>query len=198
MPTHQSDADYRPFQDATTATIHMRIDNPHTTAIKARGHERASRVGQARGKDPGYNDPSVANRIGSEEDPGECHQGEYESCLASLVGRGPGKTRVRSSSLVPNRPRAWTAPQRTNVQAAPCQRPERTIVRKMFRYVLNLPLRLPAERDVDIVFEPGRETDVPTAPEFAQARGQVGVVEVEHQTDAHHPGDASAPYRYSR
>ena len=75
--------------------------------------------------------PGVADALGAEENPGERHQGEHESCLTIVgtahVERRPLQLRVAK------RPRAWTAPQITKVHMAPCQRPEMSIVRNMLR-----------------------------------------------------------------
>ena len=41
-----------------------------------------------------------------------------------------------------------------------------------------------AEGDIQIIAEPGAERDVPSVPEFGNAHGHVGRVEVFHQADA--------------
>src|SRR6185503_15484570 len=48
-----------------------------------------------------------------------------------------------------------------------------------------------AQRDIDVIAEPGGEADVPARPEFAQAGGQVGIVEIEDQVEADHFCDAA-------
>jgi hypothetical protein len=52
-----------------------------------------------------------------------------------------------------------------------------------------------AERDVDIVAHPARERDVPAAPELAEARGEVGAVEVDPEVEAHEPAEADRDQR---
>ena len=47
-----------------------------------------------------------------------------------------------------------------------------------------------AQRDVNIVAEPGAKGDVPAAPEFGDAAGDVGVVEVLRELKAQHPPEA--------
>lgn len=47
-----------------------------------------------------------------------------------------------------------------------------------------------AQRDIDIVPEPGGERDVPPAPKFLDGEGEVGTLEVGHQVDAEQLGAA--------
>ena len=49
----------------------------------------------------------------------------------------------------------------------------------------------PAQRDVDVIAKPGRKTDVPARPEIAEAGREIGMVEIQHQPQAHHPRDAA-------
>src|ERR1051325_7203581 len=55
---------------------------------------------------------------------------------------------------------------------------------------LEGPAPTAAERDVDVIAKPGGKADVPARPEFAQAGGEVGVVEIEDQMETHDLGDA--------
>ena len=48
-----------------------------------------------------------------------------------------------------------------------------------------------AQREVEVILEPRGQADVPAVPEIAQARGRVGVVEVQHHPEAHQQGDAA-------
>ena len=52
-----------------------------------------------------------------------------------------------------------------------------------------------AQRDVDIIAEPGAEGDVPPAPEFGDAFGDVGVIEVLREEKAQHPSQADCHQR---
>ena len=47
-----------------------------------------------------------------------------------------------------------------------------------------------AEGDVEVIAEPGREADVPAAPEILRAGREVGQVEIQHQLEAQALGDA--------
>ena len=47
-----------------------------------------------------------------------------------------------------------------------------------------------AQRDIDVIPEPTRETDVPARPEFTQASRQIGVVEIKDEIEPHQLGDS--------
>ena len=67
---------------------------------------------------------------------------------------------------------------------------------------VRLPLQRPdpvaPERDVDEVAEPGRQRDVPAAPEVGRAVRDVGVVEVQHQLEPEPPRRAARDVRVGR
>ena len=46
----------------------------------------------------------------------------------------------------------------------------------------------PAEGNVEVVAKPGRQADVPATPEVGDAGGEVGMLEVVHEGEAHDPG----------
>ena len=52
-----------------------------------------------------------------------------------------------------------------------------------------------AERDIEIVPEPGGQRDVPAAPEFGDRLGDVGIVEIERKIDADHQAEADRHIR---
>src|SRR6185503_18857507 len=52
-----------------------------------------------------------------------------------------------------------------------------------------------AEADVEIVSKPCRETDVPSPPEIPHARGKIRQIEIHHQIEAQHFGNASSDIR---
>ena len=52
-----------------------------------------------------------------------------------------------------------------------------------------------AQRDVDVIAEPGAEGDVPPAPEFGDAFGDVGVIEVLREEKAQHPSQTDCHQR---
>ena len=54
---------------------------------------------------------------------------------------------------------------------------------------------VPAQGDVHVVAEPGRQADMPARPEFAQARRQIGIVEIEDQVETHDLGHAACHVR---
>ena len=61
----------------------------------------------------------------------------------------------------------------------------------------HVPPRLPPERDVEVVAEPGREADVPARPEVLRAGGEVGEVEVQGQLEARGTWRSRGPRRCS-
>src|SRR6185437_14628978 len=57
------------------------------------------------------------------------------------------------------------------------------------------PATVPAEGNIDVVAEPGGQADVPARPEFAQAGGEVGIVEVQDEMEAHQLRHAASHVR---
>lgn len=55
-----------------------------------------------------------------------------------------------------------------------------------------------AQRDVDIVAEPGGERDVPAAPELGNVAAEIGYLEVTHQVDAEEFGAADGNVAIAR
>ena len=86
--------------------------------------------------------------------------------------------RVTTSSV------PWYSPHSTKFQLAPCQSPESRNVARTIRLALRRRHAAAAERDVDVVAKPGRERDVPAAPEVGRAVRDVGMVEVDDQLEA--------------
>src|ERR1035437_2822452 len=54
---------------------------------------------------------------------------------------------------------------------------------------------VPAQRDVNVIPEPGGKADMPAGPEITQAGGEVGIVEVQDQVEAHDLGHAARHVR---
>src|SRR5258705_13270910 len=48
-----------------------------------------------------------------------------------------------------------------------------------------------AERDVHVITEPARKTDVPARPELSETHGDIGMIEIEHEGEPHESGDAA-------
>ena len=47
-----------------------------------------------------------------------------------------------------------------------------------------------AERNINIIPEPGGQGNMPAAPEFLDGKGKIGAFEIRHQTNPEHPGAA--------
>ncbi len=60
-------------------------------------------------------------------------------------------------------------------------------MRRRLRYVRAAPPAVAAQRHVQVVPEPPRQADVPAAPEVGHAGGEVRMVEVLHEPEAHDP-----------
>ena len=102
---------------------------------------------------------------------------------ATASGRGSDKPRWRPW-CVPASSTPWYSPHATKFSEAPCHRPPSAIVANRFDVAPPLALPVAAERDVEVVAQPGRERDVPAPPELRRARGAVRTVEVPGQLDA--------------
>ena len=79
----------------------------------------------------------------------------------------------------------------TNVHAAPCQMPEIDHGEEHVAVSAQLAPAAAAQREIEIILEPGRQADVPAVPEVAQAGRGVRVVEIQHEAKAHELGDAA-------
>ena len=78
----------------------------------------------------------------------------------------------------------------TKFQLAPCQRPHRKNTVTRLRYMRAGDDAVAAERDVEVVAEPGRQRHVPAAPELLHRVGDVGPAEVLREAEAEHPAEA--------
>src|ERR1051325_10508916 len=50
---------------------------------------------------------------------------------------------------------------------------------------------IPAERDVNVIAKPARQTDVPASPKIAEAGGEIRIVEIQDQMKTHHLCDTA-------
>ena len=155
-----------------------------------RHHQREARVRPAGREDPADDQPGVGQALRPEEDPGEGDEREDRQLLDQP--RNPFLVKLRLLQLA-----GQAAAQ--GVQAAPDdERPGRTVpdARDDHRdehidVSAQRAMAAAAQREVDVILEPGGQADVPAVPEIAQARGRVGVVEVQHHPEAHQQGDAA-------
>ena len=82
------------------------------------------------------------------------------------------------------RPKACHSPQSTKLSAAPCQAAQEHGDGQVQVGATRAGAAAP-EGNVEVVAQPRRETDVPPAPEVAQAGGGIGQIEDEAQLEAH-------------
>ena len=126
-------------------------------------------------------------------DTSEGQQHPQSSAGGALEHRGPAADAVRCSRVKMRWPISSTpcsTPQITNVQLAPCHRPPSVIVIIRLRYVCQRAAAAAAQRDEQIIAQPGRQRDVPAPPEVRDVRRQVRHVEVLRQLVAEQVGDA--------
>ena len=148
------------------------------------------RIDPAGRENPADNQPGVFQTLGAEEDPREHDKGEDQELfdqrrnplLVELrLFRFAGQAATQGVQVLPNDERPGgampDAGDHHGQEHVPIRAPRTAPA--------------PAQREIEIVLEPGGETDVPAVPEIAQAGGGVRIVEVQHQPKAHELGDAA-------
>ncbi len=82
------------------------------------------------------------------------------------------------------------SPHNTKFQLAPCHNPVAKKTRKRLAQVRPRPFPIPAQRDIQIVAEPGGQRDVPPAPEFLNCGSGIRILKVFLKVKPEHPAHA--------
>ena len=159
----------------TRSSVEVQSDASASRPLPGKpGHraQHAERLGEGRGAEEHPADHHDEQRVGVAERPRPARE---------PVRRGPP---ARAPGTPP-----WNRPQTTNVQLAPCHSPHRK--NTITRLHVHAPRRhaVAAERDVEVVAEPGRQRDVPAPPELGEALRDVRVVEVLEEAEPEHPAE---------
>ena len=198
---HEHDAG-RPPHDGGIKAFTVRFERPGVIAAKPRIGEQEERQVDERGQDGPRGDVSPVQREaadegprrreggGPEEDPGKTHVHEDPGLLhqgrhtVPIEGRSLQLARehhAKGMEHAPDRER----PIGPVPNARHEERDEQVAVR------VQRAVAAAAQGDVDVIAEPGGKADVPPRPEIAQPAGQVGIVEIQDQVEAHHSGQAA-------
>ena len=101
--------------------------------------------------------------------------------------REPAATPGAAAQVAEALAEALQRPQNTNVQAAPCHSPPRTMVIMMLRTVWASP-RIAAERDVEVVAQPARQASCASGARSPAGCRRIGRVEVLWEAEAEQQG----------
>src|SRR5438034_7077721 len=148
-------------------------------------HERRHlRIAPGCREDAAHNQQRLVQRACPEENPRKADEDEHAELFRQprhslLVKGGPFQlARDHDSGRVENSPDE-EGPGRAVPDGGEEER------EKQISIGLERAVFVSAERDIDVIPEPGREADVPARPEIAETGGEVGIVEVQDQIEAH-------------
>lgn len=146
---------------------------------------------------PGDDPQGILNAVCPEEDPGEAQQDKGDGQLPPVPA--PFDFQAFSffwikEGLQDLQQAMYAAPQNISQAAAV---PETADEKSQEQIQAVPPSGSPAaaQRDVDIVPEPGRQRDMPAAPEFPDGKSKVRAFEIRHQFDAEQSGTADGDIR---
>ena len=168
--------------------------DPHVDrGIEIHGVEQPVAVAEA--EHSGQEPFCQVDRLGAEEDPAGDH-GQQRIGPAEDGGRASGEA---------DQADAFHHQQHAVVQAPEHERPAGPVPQAAEeedgqQVEIDPRLRDPAaaQRDVDVVAEPGGERDVPAPPEVLHGAGDVGIVEVLDELEAQHPPQPDGHVRVAR
>src|SRR6185369_1280328 len=136
-------------------------------------------------EDPREDQGGVAQRFGSEENPGEANEEERCQLFGQAWHAFAIKCRPLQFARDENSGRVQHAPNHKRPgRPMPDSRNEKG--EEQIAVGEERSPAVSAERNIDIVAEPGGKADVPSGPEIAQASREIRIVKIEHQVEAHH------------
>src|SRR5207248_1305834 len=188
-----TDADKTRSQCISKARLVQELVEPH------QGHQSEHEAGDLRvmpggGEDAVDYQQGIVQRTGAKKNPGEAYKDKHTQLLHQSRDLRPVKggplqlTRDHHAQRVEGSPDE-EGPGRP-VPDAGDEEGQKQVAIHVERAVF-----VSAERNINVVPEPGGKADVPARPEIPQSGGEVGIVEVQNQMKAHELRDAAGHIR---